>query len=182
MTCAAVLAVAAASVSCKQNKGPVITAVLDPNGLSITAIDINYGVAIKSTSLAPDTYVVPGREVLTPVLGEPGHVAVMLAPTEEESAAIKERRESLLAKIKDSSTDKEAKPTKDTAEEESSEMRRPEDIRKDMSLKVPDLSIQQVKTIKTTEGTVFSPWKEPLKVNAVKKLNRGNKTPGPAAK
>lgn len=173
LICAAVLAVAAASVSCKQNKGPVITAIIDPTGLAISAIDVYYGVTLKASSLTPETYVVPGRDVLVPIMGEPGHVVVMLAPTEEENAAIKEYREASLAKLKSKT---------DSLEKDKEEMRQPEDIRKDMSLKVPDLSIQQVKTIKTTEGTVFSPWKEPIKVNAVKRLNRGKKNPGPANK
>ncbi len=170
MICAAVLAVAATMTSCKQNKGPVITAIMDSNGLSITAIDIYYGVPVNPSSLAQDTYVVPGREVLIPVLGESGHVAVMLAPTEEEKEAVKAYKEKTLAALTDTS-----KTGKD-------EMRNPDEIKKDMTLKVPDLKIQQVKTIKTTEGTVFSPWKEPLSVNAVKRLNRAKKTPGPASK
>lgn len=173
LTCAAVIAVAAASVSCKQNKGPAITAIIDHTGLTISAIDVNYGVPLKSSSITTETYVVPGRKVLAPVLGEPGHVVVMLAPTEEERAALKEHKDALHAKY----TSKN-----DSLEKDKEEMRKPEDIRKDMSLKVPDLAIQQVKTIKTTEGTVFSPWKEPLKVNAVKRLNRGMKNPGPAKK
>lgn len=173
MTCAAVLAIAAASVSCKQNKGPAITAIMDPTGLTVSAIDVYYGVKINASSLTPETYVVPGRDVLVPVLGEPGHVVVMLAPTEEESAALKEYRDASLAKLKSKN---------DSIEVDKSSMRQPEDIRKDMTLKVPDLTIQQVKTIKTTENTVFSPWKEPLKVNAVKRLNRDKKTQGPASK
>ena len=172
LTCAAVLAVAAASVSCKQNKGPAITAIMDPSGLAVSAIDIYYGVKINSSSISKETYVVPGREVLVPILGEPGHVVVMLAPTEEESAALKEYKEASLAKLK--------KKT-DSTEVDKSQMRQPEEIRKDMTLKVPDLAVQQVKTVKTTEGSVFSSWKEPIKVNAVKRLNRGIKTPGPGA-
>ncbi len=173
LTCAAVLAVAAASVSCKQNKGPVITAIMDPSGLAVSAIDVYYGVSLNSSSISQETYIVPGRDVLVPVLGEAGHVVVMLAPSEEESAALKEYRDATFAKLKSK---------KDSLEVDKSEMRQPEDIRKDMTLKVPDLAIQQVKTVKTTEGTVFSPWKEPIKVNAVKRLNRGNKTDGPGAK
>lgn len=173
LICAAVLAVAAASVSCKQNKGPVITAIIDPTGLAISAIDVYYGVTLKASSLTPETYVVPGRDVLVPIMGEPGHVVVMLAPTEEENAALKEYREALRTKYTSN---------KDSLAKDKDEIRQPEEIRKDMSLKVPDLSIQQVKTIKTTEGTVFSPWKEPIKVNAVKRLNRGKKNPGPANK
>ena len=146
---------------------------MDPTGLSVSAIDIYYGVAIKSSSLSQETYVVPGREVLVPIMGETGHVVVMLAPTEEESTALKEYRDGLLTKIKSNA---------DSLVAEKDKMRQPEEIRKDMSLKLPDLSIQQVKTVKTTEGTVFSPWKEPIKVNAVKRLNREKKTQSPASK
>ncbi len=187
MLCTASLVLAAAVTACKENAE--VTALVAGPQNEVVAIDVDYDANLDPASITPESFKVEGKDVAFVMPGEPGPVLVVLKgsgmervpamkpggpkPKPEcckpEAECCKPDAECCEPKAEECCEGKSECCQADTTKcQGECEMKPGKPEEKDLDIPVPEVKVQQVAALKTTDGKTIKAWNKAVKAAKVK--------------